>query len=302
MSEQETGPAPELDAEREIDLGAILRRIAHRWWLPVAGLIIGGALGFLLSSGGGGWFEAKSLVYLGQTYGPGGGQLHTLETYPGIISQIVESEPVLAKAAAASDLSPDALEGYVTSRAVNASGRAAGNLAPLIEVTVLNRDQLKAESAAASVASSVLAQLSTYVEHKITLLKGQVAENDKAIAAATRQLEAALAARKQALANKQLSLSDRLLVQANANATLQFYEARLTNRRADRNTALQLLDLATEVERGRVVAPTPALQTPVKSRRHPAVIGALIGLLIGTFAAYLVEPLQRLRKGRAQAA
>jgi hypothetical protein len=302
MSDQHAASSAELDAEREIDLRSILRRIADRWWLLVVGLVVGAALGALSSSGGGGWYEAKSLVYLGQTYAPGGGQLHTLETYPGIIKQIVESEPVLAGAAAASDLSPDALKGNVTSRPVSASGRTTGGLAPLIQVTVLNPDPAKAERAAAAVASSVLGQLSTYVDRKIARLKGQVEQNDKAIAAAQNQLREALAARKVALSDKRLSLSDRLLIQANSNATLQFYEARLSNRRADRTTALQLLDLATEVERGRVVAPTPALRTPVVSRRNPIVIGALIGLLVGTFAAYLVEPLQRLRKGRAQVA
>jgi hypothetical protein len=300
MSEQR--PGPEFDAEREIDLHAIWRRIVHRWWLPAGGLIAGAVLGVLLSAGGGGGFSADALVYVGQTFGPGGGQVHTLETYPEIISQIINSEPVIEKAAAKAGMPPRQLEGNVTSRAINASGRAARNLSPLLEITVVAPTASKAERAAAFLANVVLGQLSSYADRKIILLKEQIAQNDKAIAVAKERLAETLAARRLVLKDKGLSLTDRILIQANANSALQFYEARLTNRLADRTSALSLLSLATEVERSRVVAPAAAVDIPTISRRNPGVIGGLIGLLAGAFAAYLVEPLLRLRKGRAQAA
>ena len=37
----------ELDAEEEVDLGSAWRRIAARWWLPLAGLVVGAALALM---------------------------------------------------------------------------------------------------------------------------------------------------------------------------------------------------------------------------------------------------------------
>ena len=41
--------APDPDAEREVDLRSAWTRITARWYLPVAGLVIGAILGVLAS-------------------------------------------------------------------------------------------------------------------------------------------------------------------------------------------------------------------------------------------------------------
>jgi capsular polysaccharide biosynthesis protein len=301
MSEQR--PGPDLDAEREIDLHSIWRRLTDRWWLPAGGLIAGAVLGALVSGGGGGeGFAARAVVYVGQPYAPTGNQIRTLESYPGTISRIISSEPVTEKAAVAAGLRPDQLLGNVTSQSITASGRPSGSVSPLVEITVQATVASKAERAAASLANSVTAQISSYVDRKIELLNEQVARNDKAIVAARARLQETFAAQKRVLEDKRLGLAERILIQANSNSTLEFYEARLTNRQADRTAALQLLSLATEVERSRVVTPAAAVRVPAASRRNEVLVGALIGLLAGAFAAYLADPLLRRRNGRAQAA
>ena len=40
-----TTAAPDLDAEREVDLGRWRRAVVRLWWLPVLGLIIGAVAG-----------------------------------------------------------------------------------------------------------------------------------------------------------------------------------------------------------------------------------------------------------------
>jgi hypothetical protein len=64
-----SAPAPDLDAEADVDLGRYARALAARWWLPLAGLIAGAAIGYVLSLGGHQVYRAGATVYLGQPLG-----------------------------------------------------------------------------------------------------------------------------------------------------------------------------------------------------------------------------------------
>ena len=300
MSQQRPVPAPELDAEHEIDLRSVWQRIADRWWLPVGGLVAGAVLGVLVSVGGGTVHEAKTLLYVGQPFAPsGGGQIQSLATNPKTVSEIIRSESAIKKAAAAAGLRPGQLRGNVTSQAITSPGSVSRNLSPLIEITVQAPAAAKAERAAASLASSVIAPVSAYVDRKIALLNEQIKTDDEGLKTANSRIQGALAQQKQALEEKQLSLAERILIQSNANSTLQFFEARVSNLRQDRTAAMQLLSLAEEVERSRVVEAPSSVRTTATSQRNAAVIGALIGLLAGALAAYLADPLLRRRGGRS---
>jgi hypothetical protein len=302
MSEQRPLSVPELDAEREVDLRSLWQRIADRWWLPVGGLVLGAVLGILVSVGGGKVHEATTLLFVGQPFAPsGGGQIQSLATNPKTVSQIIRSESAIKKAAAAAGLRPGQLRGNVTSQAITSPGSTARNLSPLIEITVQAPAAAKAERAAASLASSVIAPVSAYVDRKIALLKEQIKTDDEGLETANSRIQGALAQQKLALEEKQLSLAERILIQNSANSTLQFFEARVTNLRQDRTAAMQFLSLAEEVERSRVVEPPSSVRTTATSRRNAAVIGALIGLLAGVLAAYLADPLLRRRGPSTQA-
>ena len=64
-------PAVDPDAEQEVDFGRYWRAIAARWWLPVAGLVIGLVVGYLVSLGTNSTnYKATALVYLGQPLAP----------------------------------------------------------------------------------------------------------------------------------------------------------------------------------------------------------------------------------------
>ena len=255
MTESRRVETVDLDAEREVDLGSAWRRIAARWWLPVVGLVVGAALGVLVALGGGDVYQAKTLMYLGQPFTPGGGsQIVSLQTNPKAVSEIIRSEAAIARAAAASGLRPGQLRGNVTSTPVVQVGQIANRtLSPLVEVVVRAPTRGQAEKAAASFAVSVLNGIAGYVDNKMTLLAADIKQTQASIDQANERIAAAQEQQRQAQTNSNLSLAERLLIQANINTTLQFYEQRSQVLRAEQTESEQLLSLAKEVEKTRVL-------------------------------------------------
>jgi capsular polysaccharide biosynthesis protein len=289
------------DAEREVDLRSAWTRITARWWLPVAGLLIGAVLGVLASVGGGDVFRGRTLLYLGQPFTTsGGGQIQSLATNPKTVSQIIRSEAALRRAAAASGLTPGQLRGNVTSQAVVSAGQAR-NVSPLVEITVDAPAAHKAERAANSLAQSVVGVVSTYVDEKIDLLNKQILSSrselediDARVAAAVRQQQAVIT-------DKTISPTDKLIVIGSLNNTISFSEQRRGTVQQELFQNQQLLSLAENVEKSKVVQPAVASKTTATSRRNAAAIGALIGLIVGALAAAIADPILQRRHAQAGA-
>ena len=297
MSDQR-GAVSDRDAEREVDLRVLWVRLAARWWLPVGGLVVGAIVGVLLSVGGGKTFEAKTLLYLGQPFTPvGGGQIQSLATNPRTVSEIVRSEAALEQAAQASGLRVGQLRGHVATRIITAPAQTKST-SPLQQIIVAGPSRVKTQKAAEALAQAVISQLSGDVDTKITLLHGQVAYDRQSLKNANARIRDALRLQQQALKSKGLTLADRFLIQANANASLNFYEARQTNLRNDLTDTQLLLSLAERVERSRIVEPAVAVEASARTRRTSLLVGALIGLLLGSLAAYLADPFLAHRNQR----
>ena len=171
----ETKP-PDPDAEREVDLRSAWTRITARWYLPVAGLVIGAILGVLASVGGGEVFRATdaplprpALHDLGRRPDPE----HRDEPEDGEPDHPL-ARPRSGRPSEASGLTLGQLRGRVTSQAVVTAGQAR-NISPLVEITVDAAAAHKAEKAADSLANSVIGVVSTYVDQKIELLNKQIA-------------------------------------------------------------------------------------------------------------------------------
>jgi uncharacterized protein involved in exopolysaccharide biosynthesis len=272
------------DAEREVDLRSVWERIAARWWLPVLGVVLGAVLGFALALGGGKVYEAETLVAMGQPFSPAGAPVQSFLTNARAVSEIVRSEAALEKAARASGLRVRALRGNVTSAIVGASGPGARPVgAPLVTITVIAAQPLKAERAADALAKEVIERTSAqYVDTKITAFNDQlesIQEQLNTLVPRIDQLE-------QAVNEPGLSALDKLvLVSSLDNA--QTRRGQLLDLQSD---VRQQLALAENVEKAQVVQPAAAVKTTARSGRNGALIGALLGLLLGCAAALLADP------------
>jgi len=298
MSEQK---APDPDAEREVDLRSAWTRITARWYLPVAGLVIGAILGVLASVGGGDVFRARTLLYLGQPFTTsGGGQIQSLATNPKTVSQIIRSEAALRKASDDSGLTLGQLRGHVTSAAVVSAGQAR-NVSPLVEITVDAAAGKKAEKAANSLADTVIGVVSTYVDQKIALLNKQIASSRAELTDIDQRISNAVAQQQAVINDKTISSTDKLIAISTSNNTISFSEQRRGTVQQELFQNQQLLSLAVNVEKSHVVQAAVAGKTTATSRRNAALIGALIGLLLGALAAAIADPFLQRRAARSAA-
>lgn len=290
MSERRTDVV-DPDAEREVDLRSAWSRLAARWWLPVGGLVAGVILGILVSLGSSQVYKAETLLYLGQPFTPGGaGQIQSLATNPKTVSETIRSEAALEKAARTADMRLGQLRGNVTTSTVTTAGQPK-NLSPLVTIQVLAPTRAKASKAADSLAASVIGQVSPYVVEKITELEQQIANNEQQLAEVDRRIAIATQQQNLALApDSPLSLTEKLLVSTNSNATINSAEGRRASIQSDLTSARQLLSLAENVERSRIVLPAAARKASATSRRNAAAVGGLIGLLLGGLAAIVADP------------
>lgn len=281
-----TVPVDDLGEEREIDLRSLRERLLARWWIVVVGLVLGAVVGILVATGGGKVYDAKALLYLGQPFA-GGAQVTTLATNPRTVSALIRNEATVTQVSEKTGIPVSRLRGSVTAQAITGIGTSAGlgRSAPLIELTVQLKKKAEAEAAANAFAEIVVSSVGSYVDQKLKILADRVNADRELIATAGRNIELAVAQQRTAQASSSLSLSDRILVQANANTSLQFWQARANDARADLNEARQLQSLAENVERSRVVQPAVGAPTTARSRRNSLVVGALIGLILGGLAA-----------------
>jgi hypothetical protein len=282
------------DAEREVDLRSVWTRLAVRWWLPVGGLVVGAILGVIVSLAGGEVYKAETLLYLGQPFTPGGGsQIQSLATNPKTVNQTIHSEAALEAAAKAAGMRRAQLRGNVTSSTVVTPGQLK-TTSPLVTIQVQAPTRAKAEKAADSLAGTVIGHVSPYVDEKMRLLRNSITINEAQLEAVDQRIANATRQQNLALNDPSLSLAEKLLVSTNSNATINNAEQRRAGVLADLNSARQLLALAENVEQSRIVQAAVAQKDQATSRRTAAVMGGLIGLLLGGLAAILADPwLQR---------
>lgn len=274
-------PVPDPDAEQEVDVGRYARLVLERWWLPLAGLIVGAAIGYVLSLGGSQVYQAKALLYLGQPQSPtSSAPVNSLQNNPATVNSIVHSESALQQAAAAAKLKVGALRNNVSTSST-ATGKTTVN--PLVTIAVKGSQPRKVSVAANALAGVVITKISTYADQKIANLKALLAGETSGLQTTNARINELQDAIQKAGG---LSSVERLLL---VNQ-LGFAEQQLQQlQQQQSNTRLQLT-LAQQVEKARVVTRAAAVKSTAKSHRNSALVGALIGLLLGIAAALLWDP------------
>ncbi|HKG09792.1 MAG TPA: hypothetical protein VKB07_04415 [Gaiellaceae bacterium] len=272
---------PELDAEQEIDVGRYWRALQARWWLPLAGLVIGAVLGYIAAVGGGDVYRAETTLYLGQPFSPtGNAPVQGLGTNPTIVSQIARSEASLKAAAAKCGTRVGRLRGKVSTQTVTASGargRVVPGQNPLVELAVQGDRARVAECAANSLSDDVVGRVSSYVDVKIRSLNRRLEVLNDQLGSLGRKI----GAQDRALNQPGLTpLEQLVLVSQTENA-----EQRRGIVEEERQEVTQQVALAQEVERARVVEQAGAVKTTARSPQNSAVVGGIIGLLLGAIVA-----------------
>ena len=295
MTAQLPRPGPELDDEREVDLRSAWQRIVVRWWLPVGGLVLGIVVGALLAFGGGKVWQAETLVALGQPFSPNGGApVQAFLTNPRAVAEIIRSESALEEAARAGNLRVGQLRGNVSSQQVGATGAAARTAgAALVTIAVEGDAPRKVERAADALAKTVIARTSAqYVDAKIKTFEEQL----DSIQDQLNSLAPRITAAEQAIEQPGLAPLDKLVVVGQLDNAQQ----RRGQLLEQQTTEQQPLALAENLEKAQVINPAAATQVTARSARNSALVGGLVGLLLGAVAALLAEPVLA-RRNRAAA-
>ena len=286
----------DLEAEQEVDFRRYWNAVLARWWLPALGLLAGVVAGYALALGGGDVYKASVTLYLGQPFTPtSSAPVPGLATNPSTVTEIVHSEAALEKASGVSGMRLGRLRGNVTSKQVGvpAGRRLAVGQTPLIQITVTGSRKAPTERAADSLAQTVVADVSPYVEDKIAAIKRRIDSDQRELTSIDRRLRVAQEGLTEVLGNRGLGVTERLLLVSTFNSTISFGEQRRGIVQQDLLEGQQALSLAEHVERPSIVEHAAARKTTARSVGRSIAVGGLIGLILGGLAAIFWEPATR---------
>jgi hypothetical protein len=289
MTVRERERLPDLDAEREVDLGRAAATIAARWWLLLLGLMAGLFVGYALSLGGSKVYRATALVYPGTPLAAGGGQLPNLLGTPTAIRQLVSAEANVRRAASASGLRPAQVRSgtSVQQQAAAAGARTTGS--PFVTISVKGPAPRRVRIATNELARIVVRDLSPFVDQKITTLAAALQADEQALSSVARTIDTYT----RILERTGLSETDRLV----AATTLSTLESRRATLKSDIVNEQQLLAQARSYEKPSIVARAVPRETTARSRRNSLLVGGAIGLLLGLVAALAWDPVaERMRR------
>jgi len=169
----------DLEAEQEVDLGRYLGAIVARWWLPLAGLLVGALIGYLISLGGSQVWKASTTIFIGAPYSViGSVPLQGPQANPSTVGAIVRSEDAIQRAATQAGMRASGLRGHVSTKTISAgtgTGAVRTTANPLVQITVQAPTRRKAQVAANALARLVVQRLAPYTEKKIDILKQRIA-------------------------------------------------------------------------------------------------------------------------------
>ena len=281
MSTREPRTEPDLGAEREVDLGHYADALVARWWLPLLGLVVGIALGYLLALGGNQVFKAEATVYVGTPFSPGGGTpLQGLATNPNTVARIARGQETLQTVSSASGMSVRELRAGVSTRAIKSGlAKTAPNQLYVVSVQGSHRDEVN--KATAGIADRIVEQVGGYARLKRKTFQEELASDDRQLEAIDQHMDEVQAEMGRASGTERLTLATLLLTAEQRRGTLE----------QDRLQARQLLALAEQVELPSILDRGSATKTTARSTRNSTAVAGLIGLILGILAALFWEPI-----------
>jgi uncharacterized protein involved in exopolysaccharide biosynthesis len=303
LEPRKTRPLPELDVEQEVDFGRYVRIILARWWLLVLGVIIGALAGLVVATSKSRPYEATALVYLGQPYLPGGGgvQIQSLNTKFAFVSELIVARSTLATVSAKTGIRPGVITSRVSVEPVTGINRGkVAQPAPIVAVTV-SRLPAKDAAAVANAEGDVLQRyFSSYVNQTMRTYQTRLKRINQRITQANQIIDKAQKDESTLVNDHSLPPTEKQLLLAHYDNIINQWTIRLNQLEADQISSGDVITLADQIEKARVLEPAKVHRAAAPSRRTSVLIGAFVGLLVALIAALLWEPvLSRVRSQRA---
>ncbi|MEZ5102627.1 MAG: Wzz/FepE/Etk N-terminal domain-containing protein [Thermoleophilia bacterium] len=282
---------PDLEAEREVDLGRVWRSLLTRWWLILAAIVVGVVVGYLVSLGSGNVFQAKATIYLGQPLSAAGSaQLQSYQNNPSTVNQLARDPGLVQEVAQQVDVLPGKLRAGISTKSVAGASTRTGQT-PLVEIIVRGSFRQKGADAANLIAQSVVAQVSSLSAAKIATLERLQESQQRSLAS----IEQTLTAIQEAQADPSLSSTDKLVLSTQALTA----DSRRAQIEDDLAQTEQNLNVAREVEAGKVLREAVSSKVAARSKTSGMVVGGIVGLVVGGILALawprLVGGLRRRR-------
>jgi uncharacterized protein involved in exopolysaccharide biosynthesis len=307
MSTSERPPEERMssDESTSIDVGSWLATLAHNWWVIAGFVVLGVVVSAVLTLAQPKQYSASSAVYIGQTTDANGNPMSGLNSNPKASVQLLASQVVLAEAAertgmgmTASKLRRETVVDTPAATTIKATSSAVN----IITITVTDTSRIRAAKAANNMADVLLEHLETGVDEKIALLEEQLAQGQKAYAAAEARGIAAQRALV-AIAGGGGSPADKATAAAPYVAITQAAATEQEALQATNQKTQLLLLTAEQVEKPRVLHEAAVPDSPSgPSASLNVAAGALAGFVIGVIVAFARRGLADRRAARAAAA
>lgn len=284
-------PLPEYTPEEEVDLGRYWSAIARRWWLPALGLIVGALIGFAVSATTSRPYESRTIIYMGKPLPPGGGeQLQEPLTRLAIASEEIRGRAQIRSVATRVGVRPGVLRNAIELEEVRFRRGRQEAPVPVLRLIVHRLPARKAVDAGNLLAAAVVERLNAYPTVKLGTYERRLARASRELARVTERIANAEEQQRRLLADRTLPATEKLILLANLNNVLQFNEQRRAGLETSQLGLRDVIAIAEQIERAKVLQPATAQRESPPSRRTSAAIGAVIGLLIGLVAALLWAP------------
>jgi hypothetical protein len=234
--------------------------------------------------------QATVLVYLGRPLFPGTTTpIENLPTKLTNIGQLANSDEVVESVAAKVGVRPARLRAGISTVSVGAQGETETPTS-FQQISVKGLPRKKALAAATALAQIVVDENSAFTRLRLRTFQQNRVRLQQQLKQATENI--AVAQQRQAQINNDTSLSttDRLVLTAGVLNQLQFNQSRQSDLEASLLTSDDTIALAKQVELARIMQPAKIERAAPPSRRSAALIGGVIGLLVGLLAALLWDP------------
>ena len=277
------------DDATTIDVGSWFATLLRNWWVILGLVILGAAVGGVVTLAAPKQYSATSSVYIGQTTDANGNPMAGLNSNSRAATQLLASQAVLNEAAKRTGMKITAgmLRKETTVVTPSSTVKTSTSVVNIVVITVTDANKNRAAAAANALAAVLVERISPGVDGKIALLEAQLATGKKALAASVArstaaQVGLAAIARGGGSAAEKASAAALYVAIVQAAATEQ--EALESS---NQKTELMLFT-AKQVEQPRILHEAAVPDSPSgPSLTLNVAAGALAGLVIGIVIAFV---------------